>query len=126
LRRVSLFAGKGRHNNPAPLKQLQHFRANNDNQLKQTRLILAPSNDDQGASIMTTLISKLSVQQPTAFSLILANFFEKRRTRLAKKQTVNALSQLDNRALKDLAICRSEIYSVAYGVSDSRRRSFAN
>lgn len=50
-------------------------------------------------------------------------YIEKRRERQAQRQTLAALNALDNMALKDLAISRSEIYSLAYCDAEDRIRS---
>ena len=63
--------------------------------------------------------SKTSVRQ------MITNYFEKRRQAAERQQTVRALSGLNGHALKDLAINRSEILSVAYADPTSRKRGFS-
>ncbi|MEP1209256.1 MAG: DUF1127 domain-containing protein [Rhizobiaceae bacterium] len=63
--------------------------------------------------------SKTSVRQ------MIATYFQKRRQIAERRQTVRALSGLDGHALKDLAISRCEILSVAYADPTSRKRGFS-
>lgn len=56
---------------------------------------------------------------------LVADYFENRRQAAARRRTANALSSLNNHALKDLAINRSEILSVAYSNTNDRKREFS-
>jgi uncharacterized protein YjiS (DUF1127 family) len=48
-----------------------------------------------------------------------------RKARLAK-QTIKELSRLSDRELNDMGIARGEIYSIAHGISDTRRDAETN
>ncbi len=70
--------------------------------------------------LTTTSVSPLRI----SVLQLVANFLEKRREAAARRRTANALSSLNNHALKDLAINRSEILSVAYAQTQDRKREF--
>lgn len=53
---------------------------------------------------------------------IVSDYLDARSARIEQRRTLNALSSLDNRALKDMAISRSEIVSIAYAGPGERRR----
>ena len=74
---------------------------------------------------MTYLTSTSPAPLRTVVSQWVADFIERRRESVARKQTFHALRSLDNHALKDLAINRSEIFSVAYVDNNERKRRFS-
>jgi len=74
---------------------------------------------------MTYLTISSATPLRASILLVAANFFEKRREAVARKQTMLALSSLGNHALRDLAINRTEILSVAYAHPNERKREFA-
>ena len=74
---------------------------------------------------MTYLTSTSPAPLRTVVSQWVADFLEQRRETAARKKTFHALRNLNNHALKDLAINRSEIFSVAYVDNNERKRRFS-
>ncbi|MEP0943848.1 MAG: DUF1127 domain-containing protein [Rhizobiaceae bacterium] len=70
---------------------------------------------------MIYLLSFQPARAMGAIGQVILNFFKDREMRIAQRHSLRALNNLDNHALKDLAICKSEIYSVCYASSIDRR-----
>jgi uncharacterized protein YjiS (DUF1127 family) len=72
---------------------------------------------------MTYFTPTLTIPTQNKLLRIMRNFLQHRQAMATQRHTIHALAALDNRALNDLAISRSEIYSVTYGAPGERKRS---